>query len=43
MMWFLAYKCEMSTNISGEFEALKHDIYEDESVTEDSSRGQSGV
>jgi len=30
MMWFLAYKLEMSTNIKGTFEALKHDIYEDE-------------
>jgi Na+/proline symporter len=26
MMWFLAYKLEMSTNIKDEFEALKHDI-----------------
>ena len=43
MMWFLAYKLEMSTNITTEFEALKHDIYEDEAVAEDSSRGQSGV
>jgi Na+/proline symporter len=30
MMWFLAYKLQMSTNISTEFKALKHDIYEDE-------------
>jgi len=29
MMWFLAYKLEMSTNITTEFEVLKHDIYED--------------
>jgi Na+/proline symporter len=44
MMWFLAYKLEMSTNIKTEFEALKHDIYEEEPVVaEDSSRGQSGV
>jgi Na+/proline symporter len=43
MMWFLAYKLEMSTNITTEFEALKHDIYEEEPVAEDSSRGQSGV
>ena len=44
MMWFLAYKLQMSTNITTEFEALKHDIYDDESaVPEDSSRGQSGV
>jgi len=28
MMWFLAFKLEMSTNILGSFEALKHDIYE---------------
>jgi Na+/proline symporter len=28
MMWFLAYKCEMSTNIKGDFEVLKHDIYD---------------
>lgn len=26
MMWFLAYKLEMSTNISGEVDVLKHDI-----------------
>ncbi len=44
MMWFLAYKLEMSTNITTDFEALKHDIYEEEpAVAEDSSRGQSGV
>ena len=44
MMWFLAYKLEMSTNIKGEFDALKHDIYEEEPVVaEGSSRGQSGV
>jgi hypothetical protein len=44
MMWFLAYKLEMSTNIKGDFEALKHDIYEEEpAVAEESSRGQSGV
>jgi Na+/proline symporter len=44
MMWFLAYKLEMSTNITTDFEALKHDIYEEEPVVaEDSSRGQSGV
>jgi Na+/proline symporter len=43
MMWFLAYKLEMSTNITTEFEALKHDIYEEEPVAEESSRGQSGV
>ncbi len=29
MMWFLAYKLEMSTNISGEVDVLKHDIYEE--------------
>ncbi len=29
MMWFLAYKLEMSTNITGEVDVLKHDIYED--------------
>lgn len=28
MMWFLAYKLEMSTNVPEEFEALKHDIYD---------------
>ena len=28
MMWFLAYKLEMSTNIKSTFDALKHDIYE---------------
>jgi len=44
MMWFLAYKLEMSTNITTDFEALKHDIYEEDSaVAEESSRGQSGV
>ena len=44
MMWFLAYKLQMSTNITTEFEALKHDIYEEEPVVaEGSSRGQSGV
>jgi len=43
MMWFLAYKLEMSTNIKGEVQVLKHDIYEEKSVDEDSSRGQSGV
>ena len=44
MMWFLAYKLEMSTNITTDFEALKHDIYEEEaSVEEGASRGQSGV
>ncbi len=44
MMWFLAYKLQMSTNITTDFEALKHDIYEDEPVVEESaSRGQSGI
>jgi len=43
MMWFLAYKLEMSTNIKGDFDVLHHDIYEDEVVPEGSSRGQSGV
>jgi Na+/proline symporter len=44
MMWFLAYKLEMSTNIKGEVEVLKHDIYqEEETVDDDSSRGMSGV
>jgi hypothetical protein len=44
MMWFLAYKLEMSTNIKGEFDALKHDIYEEEAVVDEkSSRGLSGV
>ena len=44
MMWFLAYKLEMSTNIKTTFDVLKHDIYDDESVaTEKTSRGQSGV
>ena len=28
MMYFLAYKLEMSTNITREIQALKHDIYE---------------
>jgi hypothetical protein len=28
MMYFLAYKLEMSTNVSQDIEALKHDIYE---------------
>jgi Na+/proline symporter len=42
MMWFLAYKLEMSTNITGEVEVLKHDIYEEEpTVDEKSSRGMS--
>ena len=40
MMWFLAYKLEMSTNIKTEFEALKHDIYEEKPVVDEkSSRG----
>jgi hypothetical protein len=44
MMWFLAYKLEMSTNITTDFEALKHDIYEEEPVVEEgASRGQSGI
>jgi hypothetical protein len=44
MMWFLAYKLEMSTNITTDFEVLKHDIYEEEpAVAESTSRGQSGV
>jgi hypothetical protein len=44
MMWFLAYKLEMSTNIKGEVQVLKHDIYQEEAtVDDDSSRGQSGV
>jgi hypothetical protein len=44
MMWFLAYKLQMSTNITTDFEALKHDIYEEEPVVEESaSRGQSGI
>jgi Na+/proline symporter len=44
MMWFLAYKLEMSTNITTDFQALKHDIYEEEPVVaEESSRGMSGV
>jgi len=29
MMWFLAYKCEMSTNITTDVEVLKHDIYDE--------------
>jgi len=29
MMWFLAYKCEMSTNITADVEVLKHDIYDE--------------
>ena len=42
MMWFLAYKLEMSTNITGEVDVLKHDIYEEEPVVEEkSSRGMS--
>jgi Na+/proline symporter len=32
MMWFLAYKLEMSTNITSDVEVLKHDIYEDKPV-----------
>ena len=44
MMYFLAYKLQMSTDIVTKFDALKHDIYEEESVVaEGSSRGQSGV
>ena len=44
MMWFLAYKLQMSTNITTDFEALKHDIYEEEAVVDEkSSRGLSGV
>jgi len=40
MMWFLAYKLQMSTNITTEFDALKHDIYEEEPVVaEETSRG----
>jgi Na+/proline symporter len=40
MMWFLAYKLRMSTNITTTFEVLKHDIYEEEPVVaEESSRG----
>jgi hypothetical protein len=42
MMWFLAYKLQMSTNITTDFQALKHDIYEEE-VSEEYSRGMSGV
>ncbi len=30
MMYWLAYKCEMSTNITTQFKALRHDIYEEE-------------
>jgi Na+/proline symporter len=42
MMWFLAYKLEMSTNITTDFAALKHDIYEEEpTVPEEASRGSS--
>ena len=33
MMYFLAYKLEMSTNVASDIEALKHDIYEQEKVT----------
>lgn len=44
MMWFLAYRLEMSTNIKTTFDALKHDIYDEEPVVDEgSSRGQSGV
>jgi Na+/proline symporter len=44
MMWFLAYRLEMSTNIKTTFDALKHDIYEEEPVVDEkSSRGMSGV
>jgi len=44
MMWFLAYKLEMSTNIKSQFDALKHDIYEEDAVVDEkSSRGLSGV
>ncbi len=32
MMWFLAYKLEMSTNVTSDVEVLKHDIYEEEPV-----------
>ena len=40
MMWFLAYKLRMSTNITTDFKALKHDIYEEEPVVpEEESRG----
>jgi Na+/proline symporter len=40
MMWFLAYKLQMSTNITTTFDVLKHDIYEEEPViAEESSRG----
>jgi solute:Na+ symporter, SSS family len=28
MMYFLAYKCEMSTNVTTDVEVLKHDIYD---------------
>ncbi len=34
MMWFLAYKLEMSTNITSDFAALKHDIYDEKSSAE---------
>lgn len=30
MMWFLAYKCKMSTDITGNVEVLKHDILDDD-------------
>lgn len=30
MMWFLAYKCEMSTNVTADVEVLKHDIYDED-------------
>ena len=29
MMYFLAYKCEMSTNVKTDVEVLKHDIYDE--------------
>ena len=34
MMWFLAYKLEMSTNVPEEFEALRHDILRQRVETE---------
>jgi hypothetical protein len=37
MMWFLAYKLEMSTNITSDVEVLKHDIYEEEPAAQESS------
>ncbi len=37
MMWFLAYKCEMSTNITSDVEVLKHDIYEEEPVGQEAT------